>query len=341
MEKSKYKILIIAPSWVGDMVMAQTLFKSLHAKYDYLQIDVFANNWALDILKRMPEVTNIIPNPFLHGEFKLLDRIKLGLELRTEKYDQAFILPNSFKSSIIPFFASIKKRTGFIGESRFWFINDIYKLDKKALPLMIDRFCALANNGKKPTNIPYPKLNINQDNQEALIDKFKIDLNKTIIAFCPAAEYGEAKRWPANYFSELANLISKVKPNVQILILGSLKDLNIANEIIEGVTNPETTINVCGKTNLADVVDLLSLCQITVTNDSGLMHIAAACNSQILAIYGSTSPGFTPPLTSRYQIVKLDLECSPCFERTCKFSHYNCLKLITPQIILQKLLTWL
>ena len=150
----QYKVLIIGPAWVGDMVMAQTLFKLLKSQHgESLLLEVFANSWASGLLSRMAEVNQVIDNPFGHGKFELFKRIKVGLELRKKQYDQVFVLPNSIKSVIIPFFAKIKRRTGFVGESRYGFLNDIYKLDKAKLPLMIDRFCAIANGGEKPQHI--------------------------------------------------------------------------------------------------------------------------------------------------------------------------------------------
>lgn len=328
------KILIIAPAWVGDLVMAQTLFKLLRSKYQSgLTLDIFASKFLHPIISRMPEIDNIIENSFQHKELKLRQRIRFGLNLRKKKYDEVIILPNSIKSAIMPFFAGIKKRTGFIGESRYILINNYYKLDKTILPLMIDRFCALANEGNKVIDINFPLLKIDTNNQGILRRQFNLDKNKIMIAFCPAAEYGLAKRWPPEYFARLANLLDS---NIyQIVILGSKKDKEIAEQILECSNFP--IVNLCGKTDLKDVVDILALCEHTITNDSGLMHTAASVNSHIIAIYGSTSENFTPPLTKNAEIVKINLECSPCFARTCKFGHYNCLKMILPEMILEKI----
>ena len=336
--QDKYKVLIVGPAWVGDMVMSQTLFKHLKQQYkERLQLEVLANAWASDMLMRMPEVNKIIANPFQHGEFSLLKRISCGLNLRKEAYDQVFILPNSLKSAIIPFFAKIKRRTGFVGEMRYGLINDIYKLDKHELPLMIDRFCALANNGKKPENILYPEFKIDIVNQNMLIDKFRINSNKPIIAFCPAAEYGQAKRWPPVHFAALADKL--INSGYQILIFGSNKDTDIAKQIIELCSAGDNIIDLCGKTSLTNAIDLLAKSQYVISNDSGLMHIAAAVGANIIAVYGSSSPNFTPPLSKHAQIVQLNLSCSPCFERTCQFGHYNCLTQITPSMILNKIIT--
>lgn len=359
---------MIAPAWVGDLVMSQTLFKLLRDKYgNALILDVFASGFLAGLIARMPEVNEIIVNPFLHGKFELMKRIRVGLNLRSKHYDEVFILPNSFKSAITPFFAGIKRRTAFVGEFRYALLNNIYKLDKEKLPLMIDRFCALANNGNKVAAIKWPELTVNLANQKKILEKFQLNPNKPIIAFCPAAEYGPAKRWPTNHFAKLANLL--LERGYQIMILGSNKDTEISKEIIKLANKPSddvlhhndytpresikavglgarfTTVknslaifDLCGKTVLADTIDLLAGSSYVVTNDSGLMHIACAVQSQVIAVYGSTSPGFTPPLNDKAQILQIKLECSPCFQRTCRFGHYNCLKYITPEMVLAQII---
>lgn len=335
-QHKQYKVLIIAPSWVGDMVMAQTLFKLLKSQYgDALILDVYVNGWAGGLLSRMEEVNSVINNPFAHGELSLFRRISQGFKLRSNTYDQVFVLPNSLKSAITPFFAKIKKRSGFVGEKRYLLLNDIYQLNKQELPLMVERFCALANKGKRLQNIEFPKLMVDATNQVQLYTKFGLDASKPMIAFCPAAEFGPAKRWPTNYFAKLADLL--VQRNYQIIILGSAKDTEISQAIIDAVAHKAGVFDLCGKTNLTDVIDLLGGAFRVVSNDSGLMHIACAVGVPVVALYGSSSPGFTPPLSKKAQIIKVELECSPCFQRTCRYGHYNCLKFIMPEMVLAKL----
>lgn len=331
-----HKVLIIAPSWVGDMVMAQTLFKVLKSQYGAdLILDVYVNGWAGGLLSRMAEVNAIIDNPFSHGNLSILSRIREGLKLRSFSYDQVFVLPNSFKSAIVPFFAKIPKRTGFIGESRYLVLNDVYKLDKQELPLMIDRFCALANNGRKLPHLSLPELAVDIYNQKLLYDKFNLDSSKPVIAFCPAAEFGPAKRWSSDYFAQLADMV--IAKGNQVIILGSAKDTEISQEIVKLAHSKVGLIDLCGKTVLTDVIDLLGGASKVVSNDSGLMHIACAVNVPVVALYGSSSPNFTPPLSNKAQILQIKLECSPCFQRTCRYEHYNCLKFITPEMVFAKL----
>lgn len=336
-QPKKYKVLVIAPAWVGDLVMSQTLFKALKKQYkDALELDVFANSWTKGILYRMEEVDYVLDNPFPHGKLSLLKRINLGFKLRKKHYNQVIILPNSLKSAIVPFFAGIKKRTGFVGEFRHGLINDIYKLDKEQLPRMIDRFCALINSGNKPYKIDFPKLNVDIQNQCELIERFSINETKKIVAFCPAAEFGPAKRWLPEYFSQLADLL--LEDGFTVLILGSKKDVELGDLIIHKAKKTNALLNLCGQTSLEDSVDILAMCSAVVTNDSGLMHIASAVDTKVIAIYGSSSPKFTPPLSLKVQIIQVPLECSPCFQRTCKYGHYNCLKFITPDVVYARIL---
>ena len=329
-----YKILVVAPAWVGDMVMSQTLLKVLKQQHGTnCQIDILVNDWARDVVKRMPEVTQVFSNPFKHGEFGLAKRFRLGRNLAKEQYDQCFVLPNSFKSALVPFFAGIAKRTGFVGEMRYGVLNNSYKLDKLALPLMIDRFCALANAGHKLAPIEYPSFVIDQNNQAKIIQNLSLDLTKPVICFCPAAEYGPAKRWPTSHFAKLADLLQS--RGYQIWVMGSAKDEVIAAEVVAQAEIKSAIHNLCGRTNLVEVIDLLACAHTVVSNDSGLMHVACAVDVPVIAIYGSSSAGFTPPLSAKAQIVNLQLKCSPCFARTCKFGHYDCLQKILPENIFE------
>ena len=328
-----YKVLIIAPSWVGDVIMSQTLLQLLRKQYGAnLQLDVFANTWTKDILSRMPEVNRVIDNPFVHKKLALIARISCGLKLRHRHYNEVFVLPNSFKSAIVPLFAAIPRRTGFIGELRYGLLNNWFYLDKKKLPRMVDRFCALANQGKLPYKIDNPRLVANAHNQAQLLAKHNLTaLTDKLIAFCPAAEYGPSKRWLPEYFAQLASML--IAQGYSVIILGSAKDTQLGNEIVSQLAVTPQLKNLCGLTTLGDTADILAVAKCVVTNDSGLMHVACAVDTHVVAIYGSSSPSFTPPLSAKAQILRVPLSCAPCFKRTCQFGHYNCLKLVTPEVV--------
>lgn len=323
MTESESKILVIGPSWVGDMVMAQSLFRLLKQNRNNCLIDVVAPGWSLPLLARMPEINRAIAMPFGHGVFKPKARLVMGRELGSENYSQAVVLPYTWKSALVPFGAKIPRRTGFVGELRYGLLNDIRKLDKTKLPLMVQRYVALGKGKDEPvTDYPMPKLHSSEKLQNAVLRKLGIeDTGEKIVAFCPGAEYGPAKRWPAENFAALAKEL--IQNNIRVWLLGSEKDKAIADEINRLANN--ACINMCGKTSLEDAIDLLAQADVAVCNDSGLMHIAAAVDTPLIAIYGSSDPSFTPPLSNKVQISKTNIECSPCFKRECPFGHYQCL----------------
>lgn len=326
------RYLIIGPAWVGDMVMAQSLFRLLKQRNPDSIIDVLAPAWTQALLSRMPEVNEGIALPIAHGELALKKRFQLGRALRQKHYDQAIVLPNSLKSALIPWFARIPIRTGWMRELRYGLLNDWRHLDKKKYTLMIERFMALGLPKDQPLKKPYPhpRLVIDAATREACLKKFHCDLSKPIIALCPGAEFGPSKRWPASYYAEVAK--QKIKDGYAVWIFGSANDAAIADEI--QAATKEACVNLCGQTNLAEALDLLSLAKAAVCNDSGLMHMAAALAVPVVAVYGSTSPDFTPPLGEKVTIERLHLDCQPCFQRECPLKHWRCMKDLEPARIL-------
>jgi len=331
-------ILIIGPSWVGDMVMAQTLFVCLKRQHPDCQIDVLAPEWSRPLLERMPEVREALSFPLGHGAFELATRRRIGQQLRG-RYDQAILLPNSLKSALVPYFAGIPTRTGWRGEMRFGLLNDIRTLDKARYPLMIERFMALAYapGAELPKPYPQPRLAIDPASRDAALERFGLSLDRPVLALCPGAEFGEAKRWPAEHYAAVAD--ARLRQGWQVWLFGSQKDAPGGEEIREWVTPgfEEDVYNLAGRTSLAEAIDLLSCAGAVISNDSGLMHVAAALDRPLVAVYGSTSPGFTPPLASQVEVVRLGLECSPCFDRTCRFGHYDCLRLLQPSLVQEAL----
>jgi heptosyltransferase II len=325
-------ILIIGPAWVGDMVMAQTLFLLLkHRHGPECQIDVLAPDWTRALLSRMPQVGRSIDMPLKHGELGLVKRFQLGKQLRASHYDQAIVLPNSFKSALVPFFARIPVRTGWMRECRYGLLNDWRPLDKHRYPLMIERFMALALPKKTPLEKPYPcpQLVIDEKTQQSSIEKHQLNLTAPILACCIGAEFGPSKRWSPEYFADIA--VRYIKQGYQVWLFGSPKEREIAAQI-QGITK-NACVDLTGKTSLAEAIDLLALSQKVLANDSGLMHIACALQKPTVAIYGSTSPAFTPPLGKQTTISQLNLPCQPCFKRVCPLGHGRCLKALTPDIV--------
>jgi heptosyltransferase-2 len=339
------KILIIGPSWVGDMVMSQSLYITLKQQHPEAIIDVMAPAWCKPILERMPEVNQAIEMPLGHGDIDLLGRRRIGKKLKANNYTHAYICPNSAKSALIPWFADIPTRVGWKGEMRYGLLNDL-RPNKKSFQYMVERYVALAHpksemiNSKSLgglDNLPHPKLAIDANIQQATLNKFSLSTTKPVLGLCPGAEFGPAKQWPVEHYAAVAN--EMINQGYQVWLFGSAKDKETTENIKSLVdsNNQHCVFNLAGETSLIEAVDLLAACQTVVSNDSGLMHVAAAVGCHVVGVYGSTSPKYTPPLAKKVDIVSTDIECRPCFKRECPFGHLKCLKELGPKLVLTKL----
>jgi heptosyltransferase-2 len=322
------KALIVAPSWIGDTILAQPLFRRLHERHPGLVLDAFAPAWAAPVLARMREIRRVIPNPFAHGELNLSGRWRAGRGLAREGYDAAIVLPNSWKSALLPCFAGIPERIGFRGEARHLLLNRIHALNERALPQLAQRYALLAEDlgAMAPAPLAAPHLEVDPESARATLAAFGLDAAKAPVAFCPGAEYGPAKRWPTRHFADLSRRLAQA--DFSVWIVGSAKDAPIGEEIER--LSGGTCRNLCGRTDLGQAIDLLPCARLVVSNDSGLMHVAAALDRPLVAIYGSSSTAYTPPLSQRARLVNLGLECSPCYKRECPLGHMKCLNDLLP-----------
>jgi len=342
------KILVIGPSWVGDMVMSQSLYKALKQQHPDAQIDVMAPAWCRPLLARMPEVSRPLEMPLGHGAVALGERRRLGRRLKPANYDQAIVLPGSFKSALVPWFAGIPRRTGWRGEMRYGLLNDLRVLDKAAFPLMVERYVALAypkgqfTAGKQiPRPLPWPALSIDPAGRDKSLAELGLSTVRPVLVLCPGAEFGPSKRWPEAHYAQVAE--AKLAEGWQVWLFGSAKDQPVAEAIrdLQPADMRDTCINLAGKTSLEQALDLMSLASAVISNDSGLMHVAAALNRPLVVPYGSTSPEFTPPLAERVKILHTDIECRPCFQRECPLGHLKCLTELEPRRVLSALDTLL
>lgn len=335
---SEPKILVIGPSWVGDMMMAQALFIALKQQQPKATIDVLALGWCRPILARMPQVNRTIAMPLGHGKFDLKGRKALGVSLRHEGYDQAIVLPNSWKSALIPWFANIPLRTGWKGEARYFLLNDLRKLNKTTLPMMVQRYVALAYPRASAEraaldHCPLPALQVDSRLLPALAEKFKLS-RQPMLAICPGAEFGPAKQWPIDYYADLAKQF--VDKGWQVAIMGSPSD-GETGEAIASRVGSGSIVNLCGKTSLEEAIDILSMAEKVVSNDSGLMHIASALNRPLIALYGPTSADFTPPLCRDARILSVKVDCGPCFQRLCPEGHQKCMTQLGVDTVINEL----
>ena len=315
------RILVVAPNWIGDALMAQPLLARLHDKIPGLQLDVLAPEWVAPVVRRMPEVDDVIAVPFRHRALQLPTRWKVGRELRARGYQQAIVLPNTWKSALVPFFADIPLRSGYVGESRYGLLNLLYKKSGAAMPM---HYARLAEAPDQPVQEPLPGTRLRAVPHEIDSTRRKFGLEGRYAAFCPGAEYGPAKRWP--YFKELSE-----KLPLQAVILGSANDAQAARDI--------PGRNLVGGTTLDEAINLLAGAALVVSNDSGLMHVAAALGRPQVALFGSSSPQHTPPLSQSSRVLWLRVECSPCFQRVCPLGHFRCMREMGVEMVLKEIQT--
>lgn len=330
------KVLVVGPAWVGDMVMSHSLYRHLAAS-GVDTIDVLAPAWSAPLLARMQEVRRAIEMPLGHGQLGLFERRRIGRQLRREGYGQAIVLPNSWKSALVPVFAGIARRTGWRGEMRHGLLNDLRYLDESALPLMVQRFVALGcdRDVTLPAPLPRPRLEVGQADIQPIADRFGVDRSRPLLALCPGAEFGSAKCWPATSFAALATRY--LDKGWQVMLCGSVSDRATCDLIARDSGGERRVLNLAGRTSLEEVTDLLSVADAVVSNDSGLMHIAAALSRPVLALYGATSPTFTPPLGERAAVLSSGIDCAPCFQRDCPLGHHRCMQELTESQVATRL----
>jgi len=333
------KILIVGPAWVGDMVIAHALVRAVVARDPGAEIHVLVPAATEPLGRRMPGVAASILLPVTHRELAWRVRRDVARSLASAAYEQAIVLPNSFKSALVPFFAAIPRRTGWRGEWRYGLLNDLRLLDAARYPRMIDRFVALGGDSTAPESGRdcEPQLSADPVRARALVAQMNLAADGEVLALCPGAEYGPAKRWPAAHYAAVA--AEHVRRGGVVWLFGARGDAPSCAAIVAALSPVERarTFDLAGRTQLLDAVDLLSLASHVVTNDSGLMHVACALGRRVVAVFGSSSPAFTPPLSASARIVRDDLPCSPCFQRTCPLGHTDCLNRLLPARVVAEL----
>ena len=328
------KALIIAPAWVGDMVMAHALVHILARRGDFREIHMVAPPATAPLGRRMAGIAAVHRLWASHGQLALRRRWRLARRLRGQGFATAYVLPNSFKAALIPWRAKIPVRVGWRGEWRYGLLNDLRQLDARRHSRTIEQFAALGlpEGEPLPRPVPRPTLKVDPGNRAAALASLGLDGAKPITALCPGAEYGGAKRWPTAHFAVVAEAL--LRQGGTVWILGSKGDAAIGAEIARRAPG---ALDLTGRTRLIDAVDLLSLAEAAVTNDSGLMHVACALGVRVVALYGSTTPERTPPLGSQATALFEELDCRPCFRRECPLGHLNCLRRIAPERVLAAL----
>lgn len=299
-------------------------------------IDVLAPAWTAALIDRMPQVNQLVEAAFEHGKLGLAERWSLAKQLREHNYTHAIILPNSLKSALVAWWAKIPTRSGFVGEQRWGMVNDIRRLDKARLPMTVQRFIALGLPQHAPPlaiqKVAKPSLQVDQSDVQTQLATHQLDLTKSVLVLCPGAEFGPSKQWPVEHYATLA--AHYLAEGWHVWLMGSDKDIAACQQINQ--LNEQRCVVLAGRTSLPQAIDLMSCASLVCSNDSGLMHIAAALQIPLVAIYGSTDPGHTPPLSANHKIARLGLDCSPCFERECPLKHLNCLTELAPTMVIKQ-----
>jgi heptosyltransferase-2 len=314
------RLLVVAPNWIGDALMCQPLLARLRAERPQARIDVVAPAWAAPVFRRMPEVAGVIETPFAHGALQLRGRWRLGRTLKALGYDEAFVLPNAWKAALLPFFAGIATRRGYRGESRYGLLNVIHRRQPGREPMAL-HYARLAGAPGAAIAQPLPEPKLAVDTQAVRAARERFGLGERYAVLCPGAEYGPAKRWP--YFPELAARLDR-----PVVALGSAKERELCAAL--------GGRNLAGETTLDEALDVLAGAELVVSNDSGLMHIAAALGRPQVALFGSSSPRHTPPLSARARVIWLGIECSPCYARECPLGHFRCMREMTVDLVLEQ-----
>jgi len=339
------RILIIAPNWIGDAVMSQPLLATLKTIYPHCQIDVLASPWVAPIYRACAEVNQVIEAKLEHKQLQWGLRKLLAKQIEANQYQACFVLPNSLKSALIPWLANIPVRIGYRGEMRFGLINTALANPSKInRPPMANHYLALSNalehlqetNASTPTN---PKLNVSTVAKQSVSTKLEEACinQKSIYVLCPGAEYGATKRWPTEHFASLADQLISNDLDAHVILLGSKGDHALAVSIQAQAKKSTQIHNWCGNTSLDEAIALIGMSKVLISNDSGLMHIGAALKVSQVAIFGSSDPHHTPPLSDKAKVIWLNLPCSPCHKRECPLGHLKCLKDISPETVLRNI----
>jgi len=326
--------LVIAPQWIGDAVMTEPLLGRLHVRGE--QLSVAALPWVAPVYRAMASVAKVIELPFAHGGLQLRGRRQLAQQINGQ-FDVAYICPNSLKSALLPFLAGIGKRVGYLGEARIGLLTHRLKNPPKGQrPPMVAFYSALS--GDTDVASDRPRLHLDALSVEPVLTALGLKRGCYAV-MAPGAEYGPAKRWPTRHFAELARQL-----DLPVVLLGAAKEADLCAEIVQAGP-AERLINLAGKTSLTEALSVISAARFMVSNDSGLMHVAAGFAVPQVAIFGSSSPLHTPPLNAAAQVLWLKtdpayqpaLDCAPCFERHCPLGHSRCLGDITPAMVRQRI----
>lgn len=329
--------LLVAPQWIGDAVMAQPLVALLAARGE--RVTALGLPGVAAVLRAMPGIERVVETPFAHGRADLRARRRLAMELRAAHFARAYVLGNNLKARLVPWLAGIPQRIGWRGEAAGALLTRaLYAPPDAERADMRVRYAQLATPGGQPLlgpgvrapampSVAQPILRVAWATARATAGDF--GLEPGFVALCPGAEYGPAKQWPAAHYAGVARMAHA--SGLRVAILGGAREREAALAIRAAAGQEAAPRDLCGATSLEQAIALLAAAGGVVSNDSGLMHVAAALGRPTVGIYGSTDPRHTPPAAHRSAALWLRLPCSPCFRRECPLGHLNCLRALDPE----------
>ncbi len=306
-----FRILIRASNWLGDSVMSAPAVRAIKGGRPDAHVTVAAPASLAAIWKLIPEVDEIIELP---GK-SLLPAVRLFR--RAQPFDAAVLFPNSLRVAFEVWLAGVPRRVGYRGHGRAWLLNQIVRNRRKSgrIEHQAQHYLRIAR--ELGAQLPGKEI-------EARAASPDLERIQARIALCPGAEYGPAKRWPAERFGAVAAAIAAARP-VEWILFGTSNDAAAGEEIYTSLG--ERCVNRIGQTTLAQLIDELRSCHLLLTNDTGTMHLASLLGLPTVAIFGSTEPLLTGPLGNGHIILRHHVECSPCFLRECPID-FRCMKAV-------------
>jgi heptosyltransferase-2 len=330
------RILIRSTNWIGDAIMTTPAVRAIRKNFSHAEISILAKPWVLPVFENNPHVDQCIVYDSSAKHHGILGKLKLARDLKPYHFDVAILLQNAFEAALISFLAQIPCRIGYNTDARGILLSHAVPLNKEiknkhqtAYYLDILKGIGLDTDGQSLT-LKVGEKYVNK--ADKTLDRHGVSSADSVVGINPGATYGPAKQWFPERFANLADHIVDAF-ETRIILFGGPEDLASGMKISQMMRH--SPINLSGKTGLGEAMALIKRCKLFITNDSGLMHVAAALDVPLIAIFGSTNPATTGPWSNRSRVIKLPVECSPCLKPECPESHFQCMKQISVEMVLE------
>ena len=325
-DERRSPILIVPYMWIGDFVRCHTVIQLLRARFPDRPVDMLTTTLCAPLTEYMPGLRQAITVDLPRKSLALAQQKTLAARLKREGYGTALIMPRTWKAALAPFFAGIPERTGFVGEARFFLLNDL-RFGERGLQRMVDRCAALAlpPGAALPAQLPVPELKVPPAEIAAWRSRRGLAAeSRPVVALAPGA-VGPSKRWPSASYAALTRRL--LAEGFAVWVLGGPDEKTLAAEIVGSTAARDLTGH-----DLRDAILALASASAAVSNDSGLLHVAAALGTPSIGIFGPTSPWHWAPLNPLAATIetKSALDCRPCHKPVCRLGHHRCMRDIEP-----------